>query len=265
MNRSTRALVWGSARDAGTLDDFRRGGEWTNPSIGGENRRGKPAWNQRLAGLNSDGESPSPYPRVRHVSESQADTLMGVDANIRKIVEAQQGIRDWSNTLFVFMSDNGYGWGDHALFDKTTPYRLTNEVPLMIKYPDSLGVPGGTADHRLVNNIDVTSTIAVLSGRRWPPVGSPRCGRRAGPAYRCSRPNRSVVTPSGTRRTAAGVPRITCTCGGVTASRSSTTTAPTRGSSATSPAPRPIRRCGPRCPSPRTGRVTRCRPSTSPR
>ena len=163
----------GSARDAGTLDDFRRGGEWTNPSIGGENRRGKPAWNQRLAGLNSDGESPSPYPRVRHVSESQADTLMGVDANIRKIVEAQQGIRDWSNTLFVFMSDNGYGWGDHALFDKTTPYRLTNEVPLMIKYPDSLGVPGGTADHRLVNNIDVTSTIAVLSGASLATSGIP--------------------------------------------------------------------------------------------
>ncbi|MFN8125161.1 MAG: sulfatase-like hydrolase/transferase [Candidatus Nanopelagicales bacterium] len=163
----------GAARDAGRLDDFRRGGAWTNPSIGNGDRREKPVWNRKLPGLTDDGERPSPYPRVRHVSESQADTLMGVDANIAKIVAAQQATRDWDNTLFVFMSDNGYAWGDHALFDKTTPYRMTNEVPLMIKYPAASNMPQGTADHRLINNIDVTATIAAVSGASMATEGIP--------------------------------------------------------------------------------------------
>jgi hypothetical protein len=87
---------------------------------------------------------------------------MGVDANVRKIVQAQQTARDWDNTMVVFLSDNGIAWGDHNLFDKTTPYRLTNGIPLLIKYPSWVGQRPST-DDRLINQLDVTATIAQLA------------------------------------------------------------------------------------------------------
>lgn len=160
----------GSAAATGALARMRQGGEWTNPAVGEVDRSDKPPWVRRIPALVRDEEPNSPFPQVRSLSENQADTLMAVDANIRKIVAAQQTARDWQNTLFVFMSDNGYAWGDHALFGKTTPYRLINGIPLLVKYPSAFpDVP--SRDPRLINQIDVTATIAAVTSARLSTAG----------------------------------------------------------------------------------------------
>lgn len=153
----------GSAAKSGALAAMRRGGRWGNPSVGEEDRSDKPMWLQAVKPLQIDFHPTLKYPQVRNFTEKQADTLMGVDANVAKIVAAQRQARNWSNTVVVYLSDNGMAWGDHALFDKTTPYRLTGGIPLLIKYPSSTPSRPAT-DDRLINQLDVTATIADLTG-----------------------------------------------------------------------------------------------------
>ena len=42
------------------------------------------------------------------------------------------------NTLIVFMSDNGYAWGEHRLQGKNTPYDASVRVPLVMRYDGTL-------------------------------------------------------------------------------------------------------------------------------
>lgn len=160
----------GTAAATGNLRRMRVGGRWGNPAIGEPDRSDKPPHNRALPGLRRDDGPGIPFPKVRRVTEAQADTLMGVDANLRKIVTAQQQLRNWDNTILVYLSDNGVAWGDHALFDKTTPYRLTDGIPLLMKYPSWANQPPRT-DSRLINQIDVTTTIAALTGARLKTAG----------------------------------------------------------------------------------------------
>ena len=119
-------------------------------------RRGQPAWLQRL--------KPVRAKNSRRVAREQTDAMMGVDANVARIVAAVSQNRDIDNTLFVFMSDNGYSWGDHRLVAKRSPYVSTNEIPLMVRYPGSSRVPRPGEDPRLANNVDVTATILSVAG-----------------------------------------------------------------------------------------------------
>ena len=65
-----------------------------------------------------------------------------------------------ADTVFVFMSDNGYEWGDHRLNYKIYPYERTIRVPLIIAGPGI--VHRRTND--LATNADLTPTILDLAG-----------------------------------------------------------------------------------------------------
>ncbi len=85
------------------------------------------------------------------------EALMAVDEGVAKIVDALQRNGQLDNTMIVFLSDNGFMHGEHrALAEKVLPYEESIRVPLVLRGP---GVPRGRVDHRLVANVDVTSTI----------------------------------------------------------------------------------------------------------
>ena len=85
------------------------------------------------------------------------EALMAVDEGVSQIVEALRRNGQLDNTLIVFLSDNGFMHGEHrALAEKVLPYEESIRVPLVLRGP---GVPRGRIDHRLVANVDVTSTI----------------------------------------------------------------------------------------------------------
>ena len=85
------------------------------------------------------------------------EALMAVDEGVAQIVEALRRNGQLDNTLIVFLSDNGFMHGEHrALAEKVLPYEESIRVPLVLRGP---GVPRGRVDHRLVANVDVTSTI----------------------------------------------------------------------------------------------------------
>ena len=66
------------------------------------------------------------------------------------------------NTMVLFMSNNGYAWGDHGLQTKSSPYREAVEIPLMMKWTGR--IDRGSVDRRMVANIDIAPTIVDATG-----------------------------------------------------------------------------------------------------
>ncbi|MCA1727743.1 MAG: sulfatase-like hydrolase/transferase [Actinobacteria bacterium] len=96
----------------------------------------------------------------------QLQSLLPVDRAVERIVRALEETGRLEDTMIVFMSDNGYAWGEHRWKNKQTAYEHDIRVPMIIRY-DRLGLSPRTED-RLVLNVDVAPTLAALSGITLP-------------------------------------------------------------------------------------------------
>lgn len=89
-------------------------------------------------------------------------SLSSIDQQLGRLFDALEarGIDD--NTLVVVTSDHGEQFGEHGLMDHgNSLYRPVLEVPLVIRYPDS--VPAGLRIRGAVSLRDVAATIADLA------------------------------------------------------------------------------------------------------
>jgi N-acetylglucosamine-6-sulfatase len=118
----------------------------------------KPAW-VRAAPL----RDPS---RVAAIRRRQYQTLLAVDRSVARIVQALRDTGRLSTTFIVFMSDNGFLWGEHRLGDKRAAYEESIRVPMVIRY-DPITRSARLDDH-LVLNMDLAPTWAALAGRLMP-------------------------------------------------------------------------------------------------
>jgi N-acetylglucosamine-6-sulfatase len=83
------------------------------------------------------------------------ETLRAVDDGVVSLIDLLASIGRLSNTYIVFMSDNGYEFGEHSLVGKGDLYEESIRVPLMVRGP---GVVPGTAN-RLTSNVDLVPTF----------------------------------------------------------------------------------------------------------
>ena len=131
------------------------------PSFNEEDISDKPSFIKDLPSL-SDKAISSIEKRYRCTLAS----LAGVDRGVKKIwrVLGQTGERD--NTILVFMSDNGFFFGEHRLAkSKFRVYEEAVRVPLAIRVPPAL--LGGNAVPEVdqaVANIDLAPTLLELAG-----------------------------------------------------------------------------------------------------
>jgi arylsulfatase A-like enzyme len=65
-------------------------------------------------------------------------------------------------TLVIFVSDQGYLWGEHLLRGKEHPYVESIHVPFVVRWPGH--VEEGAIDDRLASTIDVAPTILDAAG-----------------------------------------------------------------------------------------------------
>lgn len=72
-----------------------------------------------------------------------------------------KGITD--NTLFMFMSDNGYLFGEHRLYRKRLPYEESIHIPLFVRYPAWFPA-GSVISNNFSLNIDIAPTILDAAG-----------------------------------------------------------------------------------------------------
>jgi arylsulfatase A-like enzyme len=91
----------------------------------------------------------------------------------RSVGEVMKSLRDFNldeNTVVLFLSDNGYLWGEHGLGGKWLLYEESIRVPLIIKWPGMPEKNKGKLLHQMVLNIDIAPTILDMAGIEIPKV-----------------------------------------------------------------------------------------------
>lgn len=131
------------------------------------NYRGKPDWvrAQRTSWHGVDGMYDGRTDFDRFVQE-YAEALMAVDDSVGRVVATLDELGLLDSTLLVFMSDNGFQFGEHGLIDKRTMYEASIRVPLIVHCPELFA--GGRRRPEMVLNIDVAPTLLEAGGAPVP-------------------------------------------------------------------------------------------------
>ena len=160
----------------------------------------------------------------RKAREGQLRMLMSVDDLVAKVAATLRQTGEARDTLAIFVSDNGYLWGEHGVTAKGTPYSAGVHVPLLARWPGH--IEEGTVDGRITAIIDIAPTILDAAGSsrtptsRWTGVrswtargrGLVSCSSTGGgagrPLRRGPRSGRSTTSTPSTTREARHVPRV---------------------------------------------------------
>jgi N-acetylglucosamine-6-sulfatase len=105
--------------------------------------------------------TPGTIDELSNLRRRMLQSLQAVDRSIASLVQELSGRGQLQNTVIVFMSDNGYLWGEHRLRRKLWPYEETIRVPLMVRIPNA---EKARTERRLALNIDIAPTLADLAG-----------------------------------------------------------------------------------------------------
>jgi N-acetylglucosamine-6-sulfatase len=90
------------------------------------------------------------------------ESLRSIDEGVKTIVDTLGGLHRLRNTYIIFVSDNGFFYGEHRLTGgKFLAYEPATHLPLLIRGP---GIKAGTSTGELAANIDIAPTILELAG-----------------------------------------------------------------------------------------------------
>lgn len=121
----------------------------------------KPAWLRATRRL-TDAE----IAEVDQFRRKQLQALHALDEAVAAVLEELRAQGRLDNTFIVYISDNGYFWGEKRLFgrghDKNRVYEPAHHVPFVVRYPRL--APQARVEGRLVANIDIAPTLYELAG-----------------------------------------------------------------------------------------------------
>lgn len=99
---------------------------------------------------------------LRQWRRRQLRSLMDVDEMVGKVFSLLERNGEAGETLAVYMSDNGFLWGEHGLSQKIRPYEASVEIPFFVRWPGRFAARG--RDDRLVGNVDIAPTVLEAAG-----------------------------------------------------------------------------------------------------
>jgi arylsulfatase A-like enzyme len=102
--------------------------------------------------------SDSHYTAMAHATRSLDDA---VDTLLSSLGDRSR------DTLVVYLSDNGFLYGEHRRTGKTDPWEESVNVPMVVRYPAVLPADGAFESNALVQNVDIAATIADLLHLPW--------------------------------------------------------------------------------------------------
>jgi arylsulfatase A-like enzyme len=138
-------------------NDFSGLAPWRPPSYDEKNMSDKPGWAQTLKPWNASKRAHKDAFRI-----DQYRSLQSVDEAVGQIVQALADTGRLSNTMIVFMSDNGLSWGEHRWGTKRVAYEEAIRIPMVIRYDPTTTV--ARIEDRIALNIDLAPTIFELAG-----------------------------------------------------------------------------------------------------
>jgi N-acetylglucosamine-6-sulfatase len=95
------------------------------------------------------------------------DAIAGVDRGVKKVFNAVQDSGEIRRTVFLFVSDNGFFFGEHRLAaGKVFPYEEALHLPLVIRVPRRYRADAPRVDQtpEPTANIDIAPTLTQLAG-----------------------------------------------------------------------------------------------------
>ncbi|HEX6228959.1 MAG TPA: sulfatase [Solirubrobacterales bacterium] len=94
--------------------------------------------------------------------QKQLDAMRDVDDGVKLIIQTLGGLRRLRNTYVIFVSDNGFFFGEHRLLGgKFLAYEPATHLPLLIRGP---GIRPDSSTGELAANIDIAPTLLELAG-----------------------------------------------------------------------------------------------------
>ena len=132
-----------------------------------ENYKGKPAWVK----AQRDTYHGLDFMYYGHMDfdtfyRRYCETLLGIDDSIGRVLDHLEESGSMESTLVLYMSDNGFSFGEHGLIDKRHMYEESIRVPLLAYCPEI--IKPGTKISQMVQNIDIAPTILELAGLEAP-------------------------------------------------------------------------------------------------
>lgn len=91
----------------------------------------------------------------------QLRSMLPVDRGLSEIIDVVEARGEMDRTVFVFLSDNGYMWGEHGIWAKNKAYDESIRVPLLVVVP---GIEARTEQKLVYAVLDVPATILDLAG-----------------------------------------------------------------------------------------------------
>jgi arylsulfatase A-like enzyme len=124
-----------------------------SPAVFESDRSDKPPWirndSVRLAAMQKE-------------HDEMLRTLMSVDDMVEKVFHELAALNERRDTLAIFLSDNGYAWGEHGIRGKWRPYTESIHVPLAMRWPGRF--KPGSVDSGIATNVDLAPTIMDAAG-----------------------------------------------------------------------------------------------------
>jgi arylsulfatase A-like enzyme len=133
--------------------------------------RGKPGWIRALPEIDEGAASELEEHRRRML-----ESLTGVDRALRSLVGEIEARNELGRTIIVFLSDNGYSFGEHRWVGKRCPYDACVRTPLVVRSPwvdaGVVSTPVSNVDlaPTIMDLVDVTAPTAGVNGRSLRPV-----------------------------------------------------------------------------------------------
>lgn len=91
------------------------------------------------------------------------ESLLSVDEAIFEMLATLDQRSDGSDTIIIFVSDNGYLMGEHGLGMKNLPYEESARVPMAVRWLDKRPPSFPETSNLLVSNIDIAPTCVAAA------------------------------------------------------------------------------------------------------
>ena len=125
-----------------------------NPSVHEEDRSDKPPLVQA--------DNAGGLTQARAARAKQLRSLRSADDMVDDVMSAVRELDEERDTIAIFMSDNGYMWGEHHLNSKRWQYLPSIRIPMLARWPGE--IDAGVQDERIVANIDIAPTVLDALG-----------------------------------------------------------------------------------------------------
>ena len=107
-----------------------------------------------------------PEDELRATRRSYAAAISYVDEQVGRILTALEERAETENTLILFTADHGDMMGDQLLYRKTYPYEGSVNIPMIVRWPASIGLKArrGQVRQELAELRDVFPTFLDAAG-----------------------------------------------------------------------------------------------------